>query len=257
MISIAAVDLTLPQDQIDQMLRGEVKDNSGVTLTVRKVDSGEDYTVFVPFAVINVPSVVWRVLQEDERMGYVQILRFTSRTPEEVAAALDDLRTNDIAALVVDLRNNSGGLLQESVAVADEFIDTGILAFERDRQGERSFEGTAGGHGLDWPMIVLINSGTASGAELVAGALQDTGRGTLIGQLSFGKGTIQQIFPLSDGSSLHVTSAEWLTPDRQRLREGGLQPDIAMIPDANGRDVELGEAVRQLQELLADREQVS
>ena len=98
----------------------------------------------------------------------------------------------------------------------------------------------------DLPLAVLVNEHTASGAELVAGAIQDDQRGILIGQKTYGKGTVQQIFPLSDKSSLHVTAAEWLTPQRHALDTVGLQPDIAMIPDAQGRDVELGEAVRQL-----------
>jgi carboxyl-terminal processing protease len=100
------------------------------------------------------------------------------------------------------------------------------------------------------PLAVLVNQGTASGAELVAGALQDYQRGPLIGQTTYGKGSIQQIYPLSDGSSLHVTSAEWFTPNHQQLSDHGLTPDIDMIPDVNGRDVELGEAVRQLQATL-------
>lgn len=244
------LDLSLPQDQIDQMLRGEVKEGSGVDLKVRHAETDDTLEVFVPFAVINVPSVVWRTVAEDERLGYIQILRFTSRTPEEVVRALDDLKAADISGLIVDLRNNSGGLLQESIEVADEFVDTGTLVTEMDTEGETTFEGTAGGAATELPLAVLVNQGTASGAELVAGALQDYERGPVIGQKTYGKGTIQQIFPLSDGSSLHVTSAEWFTPAGQALSNGGLEPDIAMIPDENGRDVEMGEAVRQLQQTL-------
>ena len=256
LLQVNAVDLdpATPQDQVDQMLRGEVKPDSGVELTVRRALSDETLTVFIPFDVINVPSVIWRVLAEDERLGYVQVLRFTSRTPEELQNALTDLRTSDISALLVDLRNNSGGLLQESINVADEFISEGVLVSERDADGERSFYATEGGLATDWPLAILVNQGTASGAELVAGALQDYERGLVYGQKTYGKGTIQQIFPLSDGSSLHITSDEWFTPDGRALSDNGLEPDIAMIPDATGRDVELGEAVRQLQQLLADQE---
>lgn len=242
-----ALEPTIPQDQVDQMLRGEVKEGSGVELTLRRAGRDEPLVLFVPFAVINIPSVVWRVLAEDERLGYIQILRFTSRTPDELRAGLTELAGAGIAGLVVDLRNNSGGLLQESITVTDEFVDAGVLAFERDQGGERGFEGAAGGLATSLPLAVLVNQGTASGAELVAGALQDYERGPLIGQVTYGKGSIQQIYPLSDGSSLHVTSAEWYTPDRQALNDEGLQPDIAMIPDVNGRDVELGEAIRHLQ----------
>jgi carboxyl-terminal processing protease len=222
---------------------------------VRKADvENETLTVFIPFEVINVPSVVWRVLAEDDQMGYIQIIRFTSRTPEELQTAVGELRAANVKALVVDMRNNSGGLLQESIVVADEFIDSGVLAYEQNINGEEVFEGRAGGAALDLPLVVLVNGGTASGAELVAGAIQDYERGILIGQKTFGKGTIQQIFPLSDKSSLHVTSAQWFTPDRHQLDSNGLEPNVPMIPDQNGRDVELGEAIRRLQEQIASQE---
>ncbi len=244
------LDPALSQDAIDQLLRGEVKDGSGVELTVTRALDGAELTVFIPFAVINVPSVVWRVLTEDSRIGYVQIMRFTARTPDELTTALTELRAADINALVVDLRNNTGGLLQESIQVADQFLDTGVIVYQRDNDDERTFEGTAGGGMIDLPMLVLVNNLTASGAELVAGAIRDSGRALLIGQTTFGKGTVQQIFTLSDQSSMHITSAEWFTPSRQPLDAVGLTPDIPMIPDANGRDVELGEAIRRLQEDL-------
>ncbi len=244
------VDLTQAQDTIDQMLRGEVKEGNGVEITVAKADSASELTVFIPFAAINVPSVVWRALAEDDQIGYVQILRFTSRTPEELANAVSELRESGVAALVLDLRNNSGGLLQESVEVASQFVERGVIVYERDRDSEHPFDAQSGGVATDLPLVVLVNQGTASAAELVAGAIQDHDRGILVGQTTFGKGSVQQIFRLSDNSSLHITSAEWFTPERHTLEGAGLEPDIPMIPDVNGRDVELGEAVRYLQEAL-------
>jgi carboxyl-terminal processing protease len=246
----AAIDLSLSQDALDQLLRGEVRDGNGVNLTLQLNDS--ERTLFVPFAVINVPSVIWRVLSEDERVGYIQIKMFTGRTPEELTTGLNELGSADVRALIIDLRGNTGGLLQESIRVADEFIDGGVLVYERNNAGQRSHDGQAGGLGVAYPLIVLVNNRTASGAELVAGALQDRDRGILIGQRTFGKGTVQQIFPLSDGSSLHVTSSEWLTPAQQPLEAVGLTPDVEIIPDSTGRDVELGEAVRRLQAQLLE-----
>lgn len=246
------VDVTLQADALDQMLRGEVREGNGVALRVRGQD-GSEREVFVPFAVINVPSVVWRMLEEDARLGYLQILRFTSRTPDELATAAQSLREQGAQALVVDLRGNAGGLLQESIQVADAFIDEGVIVYQRSTAGERSFNGTSGGVAVDLPIALLVNHGTASGAELVAGALQDYGRALLIGQRTYGKGTVQQIFPLSDGSSLHVTSSEWFTPNRQMLDGAGLQPDIEVQPDAQGRDMELAEAARRLDDELGER----
>lgn len=246
------IDNTTQIDAIDQMMRGEVKEDSGVELTVQQ--NGEEITSFILFEVINVPSVVSRILEEDPRLGYIQILRFTSRTPIELREALNSLQDTQIEALVLDLRNNSGGLLRESIEVAGEFLNGGVVIYEQTNREERTLNAERGGNWINQPIVVLVNSGTASASEVVAGAIRDRDRGILIGQQTFGKGTVQQIFALSDGSSVHITSAEWFTPDRVPLSGVGLEPNIAMIPDANGRDVELGEAVRYLQREIETNE---
>ncbi|MGQ9908985.1 MAG: S41 family peptidase [Candidatus Flexifilum sp.] len=246
------VDQSIPPDTLDQLLRGEVIEGNGVTITLMRGAPGIPFDLFVEFAVINVPSVIWRVLSEDPRIGYLQIERFTSRTPDETRTALAELQALGAGALVLDLRGNTGGLLQESIVVADEFIDSGVLVVERDTDEENIYEAASGGAGVGLPLVVLVNQRTASGAEIVAGALQDNQRALLIGQRTYGKGTVQQIFPLSDGSSIHVTSSEWFTPSLQPLDRVGLSPNIEIAPDPAGRDIELGEAVRQLQiELLS------
>ncbi len=247
-----AVPLTRQQDRVDQQMRGEVTDGNGVELTVEKANDGETFDAFVAFAVINVPSVVWRPMADAENIGYVQVVRFTNRTPDELREALQDLQAENVEALILDLRNNSGGLLQESVAVAGEFLDGGVVIYERTKDAERTYEAESGGLATELPLVVLVNRGTASASELVAGAIRDRDRGILIGQQTFGKGTVQQILSLSDGSSIHITSAEWFTPQRIPLDGVGLEPNIPMIPDENGRDVEIGEAARYLQRVLAE-----
>jgi len=246
------LELDTHPDAVDQMLRGEVDDDNGVNLVIRQIDTEQN--LFVEFAVINVPSVIWRISELDSRIGYIQILKFTARTPNELDTALRDLIELNIESLVLDLRNNGGGLLEEAVSVASQFLDGGTVIFEVSRDSERVLEGEPGGLAIDLPLVVLVNGKTASASELVAGAIRDRDRGILIGQNTFGKGTVQQIFPLSDGSSIHITSAEWFTPLRVPLAGVGLQPDIAMIPDENGRDVELGEAIRVLQRQLTEIE---
>jgi carboxyl-terminal processing protease len=243
------VELTEQQDAVDQKMRGEVKDDSGVKLTVQHLD-GEELSVFIEFSVINVPSVLWRITAEDSRIGYIQILRFTNRTPDEVRAALDGLKEAKIEAVVLDLRNNTGGLLEESIRVASEFVPDGVIAYERSRNEERALESKGGSLSKDVELVVIVNGYTASASEIVAGAIRDRDRGILLGQKTYGKGTVQQIFPLSDGSSVHITSAEWLTPNKTPLDGVGLEPDLPMIPDENGRDVETGEAIRYLQQQL-------
>lgn len=249
-INKTPVDLQVQPDVLDQMLRGEVKEGSGVEITVVKKSSGKTTTIFVPFAVINVPSVVWRTLPDNPSMGYVQILLFTSRTPDELKTALQALEQKQITSLVLDLRNNSGGLLKEAVDVASQFLDGGVVVYEKSNTDENPLNASTGGLATTLPLAVLVNQGTASAAELVAGAIQDRDRGILVGQTTYGKGTVQQIFRLSDDSSIHITAAEWLTPNHRELDGKGLEPNIAMIPDVNGRDVELGEAARQLQDIL-------
>lgn len=245
LIAVNREQLTIESqpDAVDQALRGEVRDGNGVELTIRS--DGSERNVFIEFDVINVPSVIWRVTSEDNRIGYIHILRFTSRTPDEVREALRALDAQEM--LILDLRNNSGGLLAESIEVAGEFLNGGIVMIEQQRDTEEVLRASNGGAATDEPLVVLVNRGTASASELVAGAIQDRERGILIGQQTFGKGTVQQIFELSDGSSVHITSAQWLTPNREPIAGVGLRPDIAMIPDENGRDVEFGEAIRTLQ----------
>lgn len=250
-INAEPVTFNMGIDAIDQQLRGEVKEGSGVEITVITANDDEE-TIFIEFEVINVPSVVWRVLDETT-IGYIQILRFTNRTPEELDLAIEALSDAEIGFLVLDLRNNSGGLLAESIEVANRFLDGGIVTYEIRQSSEETFEATEGGAAINWPIVVLVNGRTASASELVAGAIQDNQRGIIIGQTTYGKGTVQQIYVLSDGSSIHVTSAEWLTPSRRHINGVGLVPDVAMIPDENGRDVELGEAVRYLNDLLASQ----
>lgn len=233
-------------DVIDRLLRGEVGDGRGVMLIVRAPGSEETREYFIEFAVVQVPSVVWRPLVEEPTFGYIQIIRFTARTPDELRTALTELDEAGVVALVLDLRGNSGGLLQESVDVASEFLNGGVVFYEQSRQGETETTASDGGMEPDKPLVVLVDQGTASAAELVAGAIRDRGRGILIGQQTYGKGSVQLIFRLSDDSSVHITSAEWFTPSRAPLDGSGLAPDISMIPAEDGRDVELGEAIRHL-----------
>ncbi|MFW5709429.1 MAG: S41 family peptidase [Chloroflexota bacterium] len=238
------IDPDVHPDAIDQMLRGEVGSGNGVELSYTRDE--QTFSQFIEFDVINVPSVQWRVLEENSDVGYIQILRFTSRTPEEMRTAINELRLENIQGVILDLRDNYGGLLQEAIDVASYFLDGGVVLHERTTEDERSYYAEQGGVLTDLPLIVLVNQGTASASELVAGAIQDRDRGLLVGQRTFGKGTIQQIFQLSDASSIHVTSAEWFTPERNVLDGVGLEPDVSMIPDVAGRDVEIEEAVRLL-----------
>lgn len=240
------VPLSTQEDAVDQLLRGEVKGDNGVTLTVRHQPGDQTETFTIKFAVIGVPSVTWRTLSEAPDIGYLQILRFTNRTPYEVKAALGELNTASVRYLILDMRNNPGGLLDECVKVAGQFVNGGPVFIEKTRDTETINNAPDNSALTALPMVILVNKGTASAAELVAGALRDRGRAILIGQQTYGKGSVQLILQLSDKSSIHITTAEWFPPSHTQLDGTGLTPEIAMIPDPAGRDVELGEAIRQV-----------
>lgn len=253
-IDDAPVVAEIGLDVIRQKLKGEVGNGNGVTVRIQGFSTGAERELRIEFAVVNVPSVIWRTLLEDSRIGYIHIKLFTGRTPDELRVALSALQSSGIQALVLDLRDNPGGLLQESIDTADEFLDEGVIFFETGRDNEREQAAQPGGATLTLPMTVIVNQRTASAAELVAGALRDNDRAAVLGQTTTGKGSVQLIFPLSDGSSVHITSSEWLTPNRAPINGMGLTPDIPMIPAENGRDVELDEAVRRLQQDIAELE---
>ena len=155
--------------------------------------------------------------------------------------------------MILDLRNNGGGLLNAAVDIADLFLSDGPILFQVSRdEGEREYLATSETLAPDIPLVVLINGGTASASEIVSGALQDRGRATLIGDHpSYGKGSVQLVYDLSDGSSVHVTSARWFTPDRHQIDQQGLQPDISVEITQegldNGRDEVLNRAIEFLQ----------
>jgi carboxyl-terminal processing protease len=200
------------------------------------------------------------VLGQDPAIGYIHLRIFTERTDEETRRAIKDLKDKGTAILILDLRDNGGGLLDAAVDVASEFLPSGMVLYEQRRgQPERSYAVNSGGAALDQPLTVLVNGGTASASEIVAGALQDQKRAILIGEKTFGKGSVQLVYDLSDQSSLHVTVARWLTPDRFQIDKQGLQPDIEVLPSEEdrtaGRDPQLERAIAYLHERAAVSQQ--
>lgn len=248
-INGSPIDPSERVDVVRQALRGEVVEDNGVEITVLHDDESRSY--FIAFEEILVPSTLWRMLPSEAPLGYIQITSFTARTPEEFEQAVRELRDQGMVGLVLDLRDNYGGLLRESIDLAGEFLDGGIIIIEKSRQrGEQPEEDSVGGAVTDLPVVVITNERTASAAEVVAGALQQNDRAIVVGQRTRGKGSVQFIFGLADGSSVRMTAEIWLTPDGTPLDGVGLVPDIEMIPDETGRDVELDEAIRQLEQRI-------
>jgi carboxyl-terminal processing protease len=227
-------------------IRGPLEEE--VKLTVRHADSTDPVVITVKRAVIELPSANWRILEEDNNIGYLQITRFTARTSEEVETAIEELVGEGAEKLIIDLRHNPGGLLTAAVDVASHFLDADVVLYER-RAGdeEKSFVATRGGVATEIPLAVLVDGSTASASEILAGALQDHQRATLIGQITFGKGAVQNVYELSDGSSLHITAAQWFTPNYQELDGNGLTPEIEISPENADDDIQLTRAIEYLQ----------
>jgi carboxyl-terminal processing protease len=236
-------------DDVRAHLHGE--QGTQVTLTLMRL--GDDGSPTPPFDLaitrgeIKVPSVTWRVLDQASSIDYIYVQGFTDRTDEEVIDAINSLKQKGVTSLILDLRNNYGGLIDPAVDVASQFLRDGVVMFEEKRNAdEKSYAVRPGGAALDVPVVVLVNGNTASAAEIVAGALQDQERAPLIGERTFGKGSVQLIHDLSDGSSLHVTTAIWLTPNRNRIEGQGLTPDVIVAQSEGPQDAQLDYAIEYL-----------
>ncbi|MBT3819866.1 MAG: S41 family peptidase [Nitrospinaceae bacterium] len=182
-------------------------------------------------AVVQIRSVKSRIMAED--IGYVRLTAFHERTSDELGTALRRFRNSGVRAIVLDLRNNPGGLLRQSVRVAERFLpERSMVVFTRGRHRSQTMYFRTHGHGawFDKPIIVLVNKGSASASEIVAGALKDLDRGLLIGRKTFGKGSVQTIIPLSGGAGIRITTAKYYTPLGVEIHGIGIQPDIEVGP---------------------------
>lgn len=181
-------------------------------------------------------------------VGYIQIREFSQPTEQQFKDALREIVDRGARGVIIDVRNNPGGLLSTTVKVADEFLDGGTVLGERERGGaERTISAQPGGIGTDIPVVILMNRFSASGAEVLAAALKDNGRATLVGEKSFGKGTVNVSNDLDDGGQLYVSIAKWLTPNGTIIDEVGIRPDVEVLLSDEDidlrRDVQLMKAI--------------
>ncbi|MEA3459252.1 MAG: S41 family peptidase [Chloroflexota bacterium] len=220
-----------------------------VRLTILRPGVEEPLVVEITRQKIEIQIVETRMLEG--QIAYVKLTEFSTGATEKFKEALQSLSAQEPRGLIFDLRGNPGGLLDEAIGVGSQFAGEGpILLEKRKGEEEKEYPTQGGGLALDIPLVVLINEGTASASEIVAGAIQDSGRGVLIGDRSFGKGSVQIPHTLSDGSELHVTVAHWLTPGGYDIEGKGLIPDIVVKMTredfAAGRDPQLDRAIEYL-----------
>lgn len=232
------IDSKVPMEDIQAALRGPV--GTKVRITISHLPGTERKEISIQRSEIPLPSVTWHIDPDESRLGVVEINVIAASTPDEVTKAMQDLENRGASAFLLDLRDNYGGLLSAGVDTARLFLRDGPIISEQYRGQEvKTYRVEKPGAFTDVPLAILVNHNTASAAEIIAGALQAQQRAKLVGAPTYGKGTIQLVFDLKDGSSLHVTAAHWWVPGLDPPIEGnGLVPDIsvtstgeAIVPD--------------------------
>lgn len=242
-------NMTLPEAVA--LIRG----NKGTQITLTILRDGDSNTKSITLTrdtiIVKSVEVTYKDTNSGKKVAVIKLSRFGERTQDEWNEAVTNLLSTNSQAVVLDLRNNPGGFLDGAVFIASEFLGSGDVVLQENNQGERlSFKVNRTGKLTKIPLEVLINGGSASASEIVAGAIQDRNRGKLIGEKSFGKGTIQEAQDLQKGAGIHITVAKWLTPNSRWVNESqGLEPDVKIEGDKEDatNDVQLDKAIEILE----------
>jgi carboxyl-terminal processing protease len=239
LISVDQLQITreTPQDSILAAISGPVGQN--VNLIIAHSPNFVPEEISIKREEITLPSVSWHLESEAPHIGLIKVNIIAETTVTEINQAISDLNSHGATQYILDLRDNYGGLLDAGIEIARLFIDHGIIIQEQYRgQGVETFNALESGPYVGIPLVILVNHNTASAAEIIAGSLQERQRVILIGTSTYGKDTIQLVYELQDGSSMHITAAHWWIPGlRTPLAENGLQPDIEIQPDS-GSDID-------------------
>lgn len=237
------------QTELAMLVRGPA--GTSVNITVRRADELIDFTIMR--ARIVIPNVEYEILEGD--YGYIKLNQFTSEARADLDSALEAIDVNNLKGLVLDFRDNPGGLLSSAIDIASAFVEQGAVVIEEFGDGRtQTFDANGSYAGITVPIVLLVNESSASASELVAGAMQDTNVATIIGETTLGKGTVQTWHGLVNGGGVRLTIARWLTPGARWIHEAGIEPDIyvewtpASYDDAN--DVQLTAALNFLQSLV-------
>jgi carboxyl-terminal processing protease len=226
-------DMTL-EDAVSKM-RGAPKTSITIGILREGWKEPKDFTIVRD--IIKIKSVKSKVLED--KIGYIKLRQFQEMTASDLSSALKKMEGEKVNSLVLDMRNNPGGLLNSAIDVASQFLPKGkLVVYTKTRSGEKSEFFTDGESYFDKPMIVLVNQGSASASEIVAGALKDWSRAAILGTQTFGKGSVQTVIPLSDGAGLRLTTAKYYTPKGISIQNTGITPDIVMKIEAKNGEKE-------------------
>lgn len=234
--------------EVVDMIRGSGKEK--VVLTVHRQNVENAMEVTVEITDVELPSVFSEMLEN--QTGYIRISQFTDVTPDQYEKAFSDLKDQGMEQLVVDLRGNPGGLLTSVCAILNSILPEGLIVYTEDKYGNRSEERSEGKTPLDMPFAVLVNENSASASEIFAGAVQDYGIGTIVGTVTYGKGVVQELRPLSDGSAVKLTVSDYYTPKGNSINEVGIKPDVEvkLDPELLNQEEITHQEDNQLQEAL-------
>ena len=227
----------------------------GTQVTLKVLHKGEEepVTLVITREEIDLPSVYSEILPDN--IAHIEITRFTSRTGAEFISALETVLEQDVAGVILDMRDNTGGVVTSAVTVTSQFLKDGVVLYTVDSEGGKQKWGVeSGGIATDLPLAILVNENSASGSEVVAGAVQDYERGPLVGTLTFGKGSVNHFRQLSDGSAIYITIGRWETPNGRLIEGQGLSPDIEVeLTDEDiqqGKDPQLDKAIEYIKSQL-------
>lgn len=243
-MEVTGMDLS----EVVSYIKGER--GTSVRLTVFRGEDGEEIQVTAVRDQIEARTVEYRMLEN--QIGYLSVSEFDSVTYDQYAEALEKLQQQGMEALVVDLRNNPGGNLQTVCDMLDLILPEGTIVYTEDKDGNRNTAASDEEHQLDIPMAVLVNGNSASASEIYAGAVQDYGMGTIVGTQTYGKGVVQQIFDLGDGTSVKLTIAEYFTPDGRNINGEGITPDVEIEYEWDEADPEADNQLEKALEILKD-----
>lgn len=231
-------------DTVVDKIRGE--EGTEVTITVYRSSDAKEHDYTMPRRKVENPTVEYKML--DNNVGYVQISSFYEVTGEQFIAAIEDLNSQGMEGLVIDLRDNGGGLLDIAVEMLDYMLPAGKIVYTEDKDGNVTSEyNSTDDEQFTKPLVVLVNGYSASASEIFAGAIKDYGIGTLVGENTYGKGIVQRIFPLDDGSAIKLTIAKYFTPNGNDIHQIGIEPDVKVELDVDAYRESKGEKDNQLQ----------
>ena len=236
-------------------LVSKIKTDPDEHLTLSIERDGEELEVELTRRAVEVPTVEYEMLED--QIGYIRLLEFDEVTAQQFEEAMSDLESQGMEKLIIDVRNNTGGVLQTVCDMLDQFLPEGLIVYTEDKNGKRTEYTSDEEHQFTKPLAVLVNGNSASASEIFAGAIQDYGIGTIVGTTTFGKGIVQKIFYLSDGTGLKLTMAKYYTPKGHDIHKKGIQPDVEVELDedlqnqssiSHEEDNQLKKAISVLQE---------